>query len=235
MDAAPPSDFQSAFDFAQQIEGWLTADQAHVLWVEATKTAVDSVVVEIGSHRGRSTIMLAAGSPSRVTAVDPFVPDWRYGRPDTMASFKANLAAAGLADRVRLLAETSLAVRRRWTEPIGLLYIDGKHDYWTVSDDLRWAEFVVPGGRVLVHDAFSSIGVTLALLRQVLASRTVAYVDRTGSLARFEVRRPTLTDRIAFLAQLPWWLRNVIVKLSLRLRLRIITRLLGHTDSADPY
>jgi predicted O-methyltransferase YrrM len=235
VDAAPPSDFESAFDCARHVEGWLTADQAHVLWVEATKTALDSAVVEIGSHRGRSTIMLAAGSPSRVTAVDPFVPDWRYGRPDTMASFKANLAAAGLADRVRLLAESSLAVRRRWTEPIGLLYIDGKHDYWTVSDDLRWAEFVVPGGRVLVHDAFSSIGVTLALLRHVLASRTVAYVDRTGSLARFEVRRPTLIDRIAFLAQSPWWLRNVIVKLSLRLRLRVITRLLGHTDSADPY
>jgi len=31
---------------------------------------------------------------------------------------------------VELIAEPSTAVRPRWQEPIGLLYIDGKHDYW---------------------------------------------------------------------------------------------------------
>ena len=24
-------------------------------------------------------------------------------------------------------------------EPFDLLYMDGKHDYWTYTDDLRWA------------------------------------------------------------------------------------------------
>ena len=36
-------------------------------------------VVEIGSHHGRSTVVLAAAACAHVVAVDPFPPDWRYG------------------------------------------------------------------------------------------------------------------------------------------------------------
>ena len=67
---------------------------------------------------------------------------------------------------------------------VDLLYVDGKHDYWTVRDDLRWADRVPTGGTVLVHDAFSSFGVTLGLLRTLATSSDLAYVGRTGSLAR---------------------------------------------------
>ena len=58
-----------------------------------------------------------------------------------------------------------------------LLYIDGKHDYWTFTDDLRWAAFLPEGGRVLVHDAFSSIGVTLGVLARVLPSSSLRYLS----------------------------------------------------------
>jgi hypothetical protein len=37
------------------------------------------------------------------------------------------------------------------------------------------------------------------------------------------------------LAELPWWLRNLVVKVLLRLRLRPLARVLGHADTADPY
>jgi hypothetical protein len=86
-----------------------------------------------------------------------------------------------------------------------------------------------------VHDSFSSIGVTLALLAFVLPSRRLAYRGRVGSLATFEQTRPSWRDRSALLAELPWWLRNVGVKVLLRLRLRPLTRMLGHVDDADPY
>ena len=115
------------------------------------------------------------------------------------------------------------------------MYVDGKHDYWTCSDDLRWARHLVDGGTLLVHDSFSSVGVTLALLVHLLASRTLAYGGRDGSLARFVKRRPPLGDRARMAAQLPWWLRNVLVKVLLRLRLRPVARLLGHESEYDPY
>jgi hypothetical protein len=130
---------------------------------------------------------------------------------------------------VELVPEKSTALRPRWHEPLDLLYIDGKHDYWTVRDDLRWAEHLPEGAPVLIHDAFSSIGVTLGLLGHELPGRRLRYVGREGSLARFAVGAPTSADRLALLAQLPWFVRNVAVKIVLR-----AARLFGSTRP-DPY
>ena len=44
---------------------------------------------------------------------------------------------AGVADTVTLLPEYSTRARPGWTASIDGLYIDGKHDYWTLSDDLQ--------------------------------------------------------------------------------------------------
>ena len=96
--------------------------------------------------------------------------------------------------------------------------------HWTVTDDLKWTNHVSPGAEVLIHDAFSSIGVTLAILRHVLPSATLRYVDRTGSLARFQVGPPSRRDRLRILAELPWWIRNIAIKLALR-----VTRPFGGT------
>ena len=37
------------------------------------------------------------------------------------------------------------------------------------------------------------------------------------------------------LRELPWWARNVVVKILLRLRLRAVARHLGHDGPYDPY
>jgi predicted O-methyltransferase YrrM len=231
------SGFDVAWAHACRIEGWLTREQARVLHDAALAVPPGGTVVEIGSHHGRSTVVLAAAltPPSRLVAVDPFDPHWRYGGPDTETSLRSHLAAAGLSDRVELLASTSRAARAAYPGEVALLYIDGKHDYWTVRDDLRWASFVPEGGLVLVHDAFASLGVTLALLRTVPSSPRLAYVGRVGSLARLEVRRARASDRLRPLRELPWFGRNLLVKVLLRLRLRSVARLLGHADATDPF
>lgn len=228
--------FREAFALAADVPGWLTEAQARVLYDAAAAVPPGGRVVEIGSHHGRSTIVLASAvRDARVTAVDPFPGDWRYGGPDTEARFRSHTTRAGVADRIDLRVATSADVRRDWEGPVDLLYVDGKHDYWTVRDDLRWASAVPDGGTVLVHDAFSSLGVTLALLRDALPSRRLGYAGRTGSLARFRIGSPRPADRLRLLAELPWWLRNLVVKVLLRLRLRPLARLLGHADTADPY
>jgi predicted O-methyltransferase YrrM len=221
--------FDAIWQRARTIPGWLTQAQALVLWQAAGAT--DGIVVEIGSHQGRSTIVLAAArraaaARAHVVAIDPFVDGPMFGGAATRDKFLANVADAD----VELIAERSTAVRPHWTEPIGLLYIDGKHDYWTVRDDLRWCEHVQAGGVVLVHDAFSSIGVTLALLGHVAPGHRLRYLGRVGSLARFEVARPGAGDRVRMLRELPWWLRNIAIKVVLR-----IGRLFGHTSTPDPY
>lgn len=237
-DAASPQ-FSKVWEFASKVSGWLTEAQAEMLWDTATQLSNPALVVEIGSHQGRSTIMLAAAvgsSDGRVIAVDPFVDGRLFGGPRTREIFEQNIAGAGLTETVELLPEYSTRALQGWTRKIDCLYIDGKHDYWTLSNDLRWSRYLPAGSPVLVHDCYSSIGVTLGILVHVLPSRTLTYVRRVGSLALFRVAPPSSADRLRIVAELPWWLRNVAVKVLLRLRLRwVAARAFGHRSPYDPY
>lgn len=237
MPHEPLPSFEDTWERACDVQGWLTRAQARLLWDEVVARSAPTVV-EIGSHRGRSTVVL--GSAARhvggtVVAVDPFVEGRLFGGAGTKQTFLLNISQAGLGDVVELVEEYSTKARPTWDRPIDCLYIDGKHDYWTLSDDLRWAEHLGDGDAVLVHDSFSSIGVTLGILHRVLPSRTLRYERREGSLALFRKRPPSRADRLRILRQLPWWTRNVGIKILLRLRLRAVARFLGHDSPYDPY
>lgn len=235
---ASGTDFADAFAQVEHLPGWLTRDQARVLFDAAAAIEPDGRVVEIGSHHGRSTIVLAHGAArvgGSVTAIDPFPAQWRYGADDTEQRCRANLDDAGVSDLVDLRVATSREVRETWSHRADLVYVDGKHDYWSLRDDLRWADHLRPRGVLLVHDAFSSLGVTLGLLRILATSRRLRYVGRVGSLARLELAAPTTADRRRVLGELPWFLRNLVVKVLLRCRLHPVARVLGHSDAADPY
>ena len=221
----------------EAIPGWLTPAQAHVLADHARSVPDGGVVVEIGSHRGRSTVVLGCSVRAgvRVVAIDPFPDDWRYGLPDTERLLRETLTAAGLDEVVEVRRTTSAEALNGWQGRVDLVYVDGKHDAASAVHDLGWSRLLAPGGRVLVHDSFSSLGVTLALLVRVLPRSDLTFVRRTGSLAVFERRRPTLADRFRLLAQLPWFVRNLGIKVLLRLRLRRVAGWCGHHDAADPY
>jgi len=218
------------------IPGWLTRAQAEALQQAVADAGPAPVVVEIGSHHGRSTVVLAAARPDAVvTTIDPFITARLFPGRVVRASLLTTLNRFGVQDRVQQWTMTSRAARSQWSGVIDVLYIDGKHDYWTVSDDVLWADHVRPGGYVLIHDAFSSVGVTLALLRHVLLSPRLRYEGRTGSLARFCVAAPRRADRLAMLSAMPWWFRNVGIKVLLRLRLRHALDAVGHQGPYDPY
>jgi predicted O-methyltransferase YrrM len=234
----PPTSFERVWPIANGAAGWLTREQAALLHTTAATLGTHATVVEIGSYEGRSTMVLAsalAHDGATVVAIDPWTENWKFGAVGTRERFTDHLAQAGLTDRVTVVAERSQAVRPGWQQPIDLLFIDGKHDVWSFSDDLRWAEHCRPGSVVLVHDCFSSVGVTLGVLARVVPAGHLVYVDRVGSLARFRVAVPTAADRLRIVRELPWWVRNVAVKVALRLRLTAVSRALGHEGSADPY
>lgn len=226
--------FEDAWAAASTIPGWLTRAQAAVLFSEASAVG-HGRVVEIGSHLGRSTVVLAStGAP--VTAIDPFLGHWRYGTDSTESEYRSHLAACGVQELVDTRVATSADVLAGWSGDVALVYVDGKHDYWSCRHDLGWAAHLPLHGHVLVHDGFSSVGVTAALLRTLLPRRaTMRMLDRTGSLVRLEQGVPGWNDRLRVLAQLPWFLRNVVVKVLLRARLRPLARMIGHGDTADPY
>ena len=242
------SDFESAMAIVAGVEGWLTAAQGQRLFERARESRE---IAEIGSVRGRSAILLALGAPdgARVMAIDPHAgndrgpreieADSAKGDADFRA-FRSNLEQAGVAQRVRHVRLPSQDALGELDGELDLLYVDGAHRFGPARDDLaRWGARVRPGGYMLVHDSFSSVGVTLAIGRELLAGRRFRYLGRSGSLA--EYRREDLTARgrlangLRQLAELPWFARNLAVKLALVLRLRPLARLLGHRHGPWPY
>jgi hypothetical protein len=233
-----PRSFEEVWSDVQFFPGWLTADQARRLWECARDLPPAATVVEIGSYQGRSgSVLAAAVAPfgGRVTAIDPFVGGLPRGQVGSQDNFERNLERAGVRDSVDLLVCRSTEARPNWDGPIDLLFIDGKHDVVTVLDDLRWVRHVRPGGRVAIHDAFSSVGVTLGLVLGVLPRGRLRYEGRTGSLAVFRRDRPTAASRLRMAGQLGWFARNVLIKVLRRLRLHPVVRMLGHHQPADPF
>jgi predicted O-methyltransferase YrrM len=245
------SDFASVVAKIEGVEGWLTDAQARRLWDSAAALAPGARIVEIGAFRGRSTIVLASAAPAgtEVVTVDPhgggdrgphqIVPDARLGERD-YAAFRANLRDAGVDDLVRHVRASSHEALEQVEGPIDLLYVDGAHRYGPAREDIeRWGARVKPGGTMLVHDAFNAIGVTLAQLRVLLLSPGWAYRGRRGSLA--EYRRAQLDareralDALTQLAELPYFARNLLVKLLIVARLRRLAALLGHRQGDWPY
>ncbi len=206
------------------VEGWLTDAQAKRLHVRGAAVRSGGRIVEIGSFRGRSTIVLAlsAAPDVEIVAIDPHIgsdrgPQEIDAQPDLGATdndvFEANLAAAGVRDRVRHVRKLSADALDDAGEPIDLLWIDGAHRYGPARDDIVMYGARVPTGGVLaIHDAFSSIGVTLALARCMLFSRSWRYTGRAGSLAEYERRPGGVRSTLRQLASLPWFAYNVVLK-----------------------
>ena len=204
------------------IEGWLTDGQAARLAAAAARSRPDGAVVEIGSFRGKSAVVLASTAGSLI-AIDPHAGSDRgpqeieadevRGDADFDA-FHANLAAAGVADRVRHVRKFSDDAHQDVTGPLSLLYVDGAHRFGPARADLRdWGRRVAPGGVMLVHDAFSSIGVTLALLVEcaLVAALALRRADRLPGRVR-AAWSPARGMWAAFARELPWFARNVLIK-----------------------
>lgn len=62
------TDFAAAWKLAEDIPGWLTRDQARLLWDCVLDGPHGGIVLEIGSHRGRSTVVLGQAMTSGILA-----------------------------------------------------------------------------------------------------------------------------------------------------------------------
>ena len=248
---SPATSFPDTFASIADVDGWMTEGQARRLWDRAAALPPGATIVEIGSYHGRSAIVLAAAAPAgvEVVAIDPHAGNDRgpqqivgpaeEGQRDHEA-FLANLARAGVAERVRHVRKPSQAALPDVAGPIELLYIDGAHRYAPARSDIReWGERVADGGTLLIHDSFSSVGVTAALATTLFWSGELRYVGREGSMAEYrrepagQVRRPANAARQA--AELPWFLRNVVIKVLIVAKLGRLTRYLGHRQATWPY
>ena len=243
--------FDETFRSIADVQGWMTEGQARRLWDRASALRAGQRVVEIGSYHGRSAIVLATAAPDgvEVVAIDPHAGNDRgpqqivgpaeEGQRDH-ETFLANLAAAGVGDRVRHVRRSSADAQGAVEGEVDLLYIDGAHRYGPALDDIRrWGARVGEGGTLLIHDSFSSIGVTLAILTNLFLGGRYRYRGRVGSMAEYRRERLSARDRVANAGrqavELPWFLRNVVIKVLIVAKLGRLTRFLGHHTGDWPY
>jgi predicted O-methyltransferase YrrM len=251
MTMMPRPSFRETVSALEHVEGWLTEEQARRLWDRASELGTGAQLVEIGSFRGRSTIVLAYAAPDKATvvAIDPHAGNDRG--PKEIAGFDveserdhlafcSNLERAGVADRVHHIRRYSQNALGDVEGAVDLLFVDGAHRFRPARDDIdRWGGRVTDGEVMLIHDAFNAVGVTLAQMRLLAASDRFRYVGRTGSLA--EYRREDLSARgrlanvVAHLIEVPYVVRNQLVKVLVLAGLGRWTRWLGNRSEGWPY
>ncbi len=250
MSIAEPPDLDTVRQRVADVDGWMTDGQAGALYDAAVACPAGGTIVEIGSFRGRSTIVLASAAPpdARIYAIDPHAGNDRGPQEidgyadeanDDHAAFLANLEAAGVTDRVDHLRMFSDDAHGHVDGPIDVLYIDGAHRYAPARADIAsWGERVADGGTLLIHDSFSSVGVTAAIVRELLAGGRFRYVGRSRSLAIYRADlggtgRWSNAGRQA--AQLPWFVRNVALKAALVCGLGRVMERTGREAPEWPY
>jgi predicted O-methyltransferase YrrM/GT2 family glycosyltransferase len=236
-------EFDRAWSAVTGVEGWMTEAQARLLFRSAADVEAGSSIVEVGSHHGRSTVILARAAQEGITivAIDPFDdPRWGGGT-ESLEIFSRNIRNAEVGDRVRLVRSLSSQALASWDGgSIGMVYVDGAHDRATAFEDIDgWARRLRPCGLLLVHDSFSSVGVTLAVLQRFLARNDFEYVGVAGSLLALRRSDRGVGGRLALSAhlvgRLPYFVRNLLVKIALRRRWFGVSRLLGHGGENPPY
>lgn len=243
--------FEDTWDDVADVEGWMTLDQARRLWDAAREVPAGGRIVEIGSYQGRSATVLARAAEKdvEVVAIDPHAGNDRgprqwegtaeEGQSDN-DRFWANLRRNGVADVVRHVRKFSDAAHGDVDDPIDLLYVDGAHKFDPARADIRdWGARVRPGGVLLVHDSFSSVGVTLALVAERFTSGEWRYEGRSQSMTQYRRVPVRGRERLANLwrqvVELPWFARNLVVKLAIVGRQQWIARLLGHREGPWPF
>jgi predicted O-methyltransferase YrrM len=230
----------------EHIEGWLRPAQADLLWELAEAVPSGGTVVEIGSSQGKSTIVLGRAAPhdARIFAIDPHAGndrgpgEWEGAAEDGQAdheAFLANLDAAGVGDRITHVREFSQLALDSVEGEIDFLYVDGAHGYEPARADIvDWGSRVKPSGTMAIHDVYTSLYVTLAVMATLWWSGSWRYVGRTRSMAVFQRAELSSLQRITNLARqvlnLPWFVKNLVVR---SLRRMGATRLAALGEAGD--
>ena len=158
-------------------------------------------IVEIGSFKGKSTVVLATIARhyglGPVVAIDPHTfdnPELAAHRAAPGASsfeaFLSNLKSAGVADTVETHRAHSTDVAPDWIRPIRFLWIDGNHTCAGAKSDFDgFMPHLVPGGVVAFHDALHLFsGPIRVFAEDVLRSDRFGAAGFVGSIAWAQFR-----------------------------------------------
>lgn len=163
-------------------------------------------ILEVGSYCGKSSVYLGAGaklSGGCVICVDhhrgseEHQPGEEYhdadlvdpatGAFDSLPHLRRALHQAGLDDTAVLLVAPSIVAARLWSQPLGMVFIDGGHSHASANADYEsWAPHVAAGGILAIHDLFPDPNeggqAPIEIYRRALASGDFEEMPTTKTL-----------------------------------------------------
>ena len=165
-----PADLHQVIERASQlshkVHGFLAENELRFLGTLAGCTPARGVIVEIGSFKGKSTVMLATVAAhyglGPVVAIDPHEGFAYLGpnvpqEPPTFDTFLGSIKSAGIEHNVEVQRAYSRDAARNWNRPIRVLWIDGDHSYQGCKEDFDlFSPYLADGAVVAFHDTLNS-------------------------------------------------------------------------------
>lgn len=217
-----PADLENvlndAWEATREVPGHLSEKEARFLGLLAACVPAKGAIAEIGSFKGRSTVMLAKVAAhygyGPVVAIDPHNSPILFDHQSNPGAssyqdFLNNVRGAGVSEHVEAHAAYSKEVANTWNRPIRFLWIDGDHSYEGAKSDLDgFFPHLVPGGVVAFHDALNVFpGPIRVFVEDVLGSdrfgpagfvQSIAWAQfRPEDGAAFREQRSSLARRAA--------------------------------------
>ncbi len=198
-----PADLETvlndAWEVARKVPGHLNENEARFLGLLTACAPASGTIVEIGSFKGRSTVMLAKVAShydlGPIVAIDPHnSPILLDHHSDPGASsyqdFLNSIRAAGVSNQVESHVAYSKEAANSWNRPIRLLWIDGDHSYEGAKEDLDgFFPHLVPLGVVAFHDALNAFpGPIRVFVEDVLRSNRFGPAGFVQSIAWAQFR-----------------------------------------------
>ncbi|MFB4285104.1 MULTISPECIES: class I SAM-dependent methyltransferase [unclassified Nonomuraea] len=195
---------------AKHAKGFMPPDEGLALFETACRYGKVGPICEIGTYCGKSAIYLGAAARQAGSVVvtvdhhrgseeiqpgwahhDPTLVDPRFGKMDSLPTFRSTIAAAGLEEEVIAIVGKSERVAGLWNTPLGMLFIDGGHSEEPVTRDYEgWAPHVLAGGALVFHDVYPNPAdggqAPYRVYQRALASGAFDEVAVTGSLRVLE-------------------------------------------------
>lgn len=147
----------------QNIEGWLTPNEANGLFEISSMLPHEAVVLEIGSWKGKSTCCIAQGlKKGTINCIDPFnaageegsreIYEKTKGNKSLLIQFKENLASLPSTVKIKPLQGYSNEFVGQ-IHNIDFLFIDGDHSIEGCRFDFdNFANEIKSGGFLAFHD-----------------------------------------------------------------------------------
>lgn len=143
---------------ALAIDGWMEKEE--LTWL-AEQASTHKVIAEIGSWIGRSTRAIADNTRGVVFAVDTWTGAIEHQagllysqrkRKDIITKFHENMEDL-IGRKVFPMNMPSVVAAAILAPKFDMVFIDGAHDYQSVSEDIQnWSKLLKPDGLLCGHD-----------------------------------------------------------------------------------